>query len=281
MKKYLLIALLSFSTAVLATPASAEITSQNDIGFAVSHSGVVKGNANDVWKQIIQPKNWWNKAHSFTGDSNNLYLDSQAGGCFCELIKEKAADGLLKTVGSVQHMRIIYTDPGRVLRLDGALGPLQSEAVTGTLTIAMKEQKDGTTIVNFSYVVGGYMRYKVPEIAKLVDMVIADQLGRLVMLVGPAVTQEDDAEKENDGFKLDIDKLSNPTTEKPAVDKVDAAKLPAKEVAKPSATKIVTDKMTAKNNDTAMVNDTAKVNETAKAKQTGTATEENDKPKER
>ena len=62
---------------------------------------------------------------------------------------------------------MIHAAPGRVLRLSGGLGPLQSEPVGGVLTITLKETVTGTRIL-WEYVVGGYMRYKCDEIAPAV-----------------------------------------------------------------------------------------------------------------
>jgi hypothetical protein len=97
-------------------------------------------------------------------------------------VKAKSAS---KPAGSVEHMRVIFAQPGKVLRMQGALGPLQSEAVLGTLTVAMQPvlAKNGgkpLTKLSFSYVVGGYMRYKVSEIAPAVDKVIGEQFASLI-----------------------------------------------------------------------------------------------------
>ena len=82
-------------------------------------------------------------------------------------------------------MHVIYAAPSRVLRMTGGLGPLQSEAVSGTLTITLKPV-DGGTRVLWEYVVGGYMRQKIPELAPLVDKVLAEQLTRLEAKLGAA-----------------------------------------------------------------------------------------------
>jgi predicted lipid-binding transport protein (Tim44 family) len=82
-------------------------------------------------------------------------------------------------------MRIVNSSPGRVLRMVGALGPLQGEAVTGMLTITLKTTPKGTRIL-WEYVVGGYMRYKPDVIAPAVDGVLAEQLARLAVQLGGA-----------------------------------------------------------------------------------------------
>ena len=80
-------------------------------------------------------------------------------------------------------MRVIYAEPPRALRLVGAMGPLQSEAVNATLTITLKPTETGTRVL-FEYVVGGYMRYKVEDIAPAVDRMLTAQVSALVARIG-------------------------------------------------------------------------------------------------
>jgi hypothetical protein len=89
--------------------------------------------------------------------------------------------------GSVEHMRVIAAMPPKLLRLSGALGPLQGEALAGTLTVTLKPMPDrgqnGGTHLTWSYVVGGYMRMNVEDIAPLVDKVMTEQFTRLAKAV--------------------------------------------------------------------------------------------------
>ena len=191
-------------------PAFAEVKSSSDAGFNVVHLVTVEAKPEEIWKRLIAPKGWWNKAHSWSGSSDGFYIDAQANGCFCELFQEKGDDGRLKTVGSVEHMRVIFAQPHKVLRMQGALGPLQSEAVTGTLTVAMEPSKDGaSTKISFSYVVGGYMRYKVAEIAPAVDKVLGEQFRNLI---SPYKPLEDVSLASPEGFSLDVENLEDAET---------------------------------------------------------------------
>lgn len=208
MKKILLPA--AAVLAALSSPANAEVKATSDSGFNIVHIASVAATPDAIWKRLLAPKDYWNKAHSWSGSSAGFYIDAQANGCFCELFQEKGADGKLKTVGSVEHMRVIFAQPGKVLRMQGALGPLQSEAMIGTLTVAMEPAKDGkTTKVSFSYVVGGYMRYKVPEIAPAVDKVLGEQFRNMLQPFTPAGGEESKV----DGFSLAVEKLEDPKTE--------------------------------------------------------------------
>ena len=200
--------LIAASYLLLASPAYAEVKTSSDTGFNIIHIATVQGSTDEIWKRLVAPKDWWNKSHSWSGSTDGFYIDAQANGCFCELFQEKGPDGKLKTVGSVEHMRVIFSQPGKVLRMQGGLGPLQSEAVTGTLTVAMEPSKDGLeTKISLSYVVGGYMRYKVSEIAPSVDNVLGDQFRRLLKPFAPALNDAESAK----GFSLDVEKLEDDT----------------------------------------------------------------------
>lgn len=161
--------------------ANAKVVDQSEAGFSVAHTAQVSATPADVWKMLRMPQSWWSKDHSWSGDAANFWLDSQAGGCFCEKLPDTGSG-----VGSVQHARILFSKPNQMLRLSGAFGPLQGEALTGTLTIQIKETPTGSAL-RFDYVVGGYMRFKVGEIAPAVDKVIGEQLLSLANALGGAL----------------------------------------------------------------------------------------------
>ena len=175
------------ATFAFAPAAQAEIIKKDEAGFVVRHTVEVKASPLDVYKTLRAPARWWSPDHSWTGDAKNFYMDAQAGGCFCELIAP-VKEG--EDRGSVEHMRIVFAQPGKLLRLSGGLGPLQSEAVNGTLTIAIKATPKGTTIVGFEYIVGGYMRYDMDTISSAVDGVVGEQILRLSKLLGPIDSAE-------------------------------------------------------------------------------------------
>jgi hypothetical protein len=179
--KYLLAAI---ALAFAAQPVAGEVILQSETGFVIRETAEVPADPAATWAALIAPQKWWNKAHTFSGDSANLYLDAQGGGCFCEKLPLKDAAAGARA-GSVAHMRVVYADPGKALRMTGALGPLQSEALSGTMTITLKPSVAGTKIV-LEYVVGGYMRYKSDEIVPAVDKVLGEQLAGLAALLGSA-----------------------------------------------------------------------------------------------
>ncbi len=152
-------------------PAKAEISEQNESGFTVSFKQRVAATPDQVWAALVQPTRWWSKEHSWSGDAKNFSLDPQAGGCFCERWNGN----------SVEHARIVFVMPRQQLRLRGAFGPLQGEALTGVLTFTLKA--DGkTTLITADYVVGGHARFPLKDVAPAVDQVIGEQVEALAAL---------------------------------------------------------------------------------------------------
>ncbi|QUL38400.1 SRPBCC family protein [Erythrobacter sp. JK5] len=175
--------LAGIALAFAAAPLAAEVVDTSASGFVTRDEAVVEADLKDTWLALIAPAKWWNSAHTWSGDSANLTMRPQAGGCFCERIPEDPDPDRITLEGSVEHMRVIHAFPEKALRLQGALGPLQSEPVTGVLTIALTKVDDGTRIV-WEYNVGGPMRYKVADISKAVDGVMTQQLAGLAALLG-------------------------------------------------------------------------------------------------
>jgi hypothetical protein len=171
-------ALLGFASLVWGVSASAEVTRATDDSFVSRHEVVVKASPKEVWLALISPATWWTSEHTWSGNAKNLTLVPQAGGCFCETIPEVDEPGRFTLEGSVEHMRVVQAYPESALRMVGNLGPLQSEPVTGVLTVAISKVDKGTRIV-WEYNVGGPMRYEVPVISKAVDGVMGAQLAAL------------------------------------------------------------------------------------------------------
>lgn len=177
------IILAALPLAVVATSASAEITASSDAGFVIRLTQEVPATPQESWKALIMPGEWWSSDHTYSGDAKNLYLDAQATGCFCEKLPKPKDAPEDQRIGSVEHMHVVYAEPNRVLRMTGGLGPLQSEAVKGTLTMTLKAVPGGTRVL-WEYVVGGYMRYKPEQIGPSVEKVLAEQVRRLGLKLG-------------------------------------------------------------------------------------------------
>jgi hypothetical protein len=166
---------IGLALAFVTAPAAGEVVAASDAGFALHHEATVAASPEAAWAALAWPDEWWSSEHTYSGDAANMTLDPVAGGCFCEAIPATNA----AAAGSVEHMRVLYVDPRiRTLRLTGALGPLQAEALTGTLTMAVEPAGEGAKIT-WDYVVGGYSRVPLMALAPVVDGVIGEQLAQL------------------------------------------------------------------------------------------------------
>jgi uncharacterized protein YndB with AHSA1/START domain len=153
----------------LAAPASSAVVADNAAGFAIEHEAVIAAPPDQVYAALGQPSRWWSSQHSWSGSASNLTLDLQPGGCFCER---------LPGGGGVEHARVVMAWPGKLLRLSGALGPLQAEALTGTMTWELKSVAGGTS-VKLTYAVAGLARAARAALPGAVDGVLGEQLTNL------------------------------------------------------------------------------------------------------
>ena len=151
----------------VATESAPQVTPN---GFLVKLEVNVNAPAAKVYDTLVgQVGSWWDSEHTYSGDSKNLSIDARPGGCFCE----KLPNG-----GGIEHARVIYVSPREVLRLSGALGPLQASGVAGTLTFKLTSGTDNTR-VQLSYNVGGFIDGGFEKIAPAVEEVLRVQLDRL------------------------------------------------------------------------------------------------------
>lgn len=159
--------------------ARAEVLDAGATGFTSRHSVIVGADATTAWTQLLAISDWWSGAHTYSGDPANLVLASSIGGCFCEHWAG----------GSVEHLRVVAVQPGKLLRLRGGLGPLQSLGVDGALTIefapvaaetgsAAAAGAAGGTKVTFTYAVAGYSKDGLTGWAAPVDGVLGEQVQR-------------------------------------------------------------------------------------------------------
>jgi uncharacterized protein YndB with AHSA1/START domain len=152
-----------------AVPAVATVVDVASNGFTVQVTTHIVAPTDKVYASLITPAHWWSSDHTFSGHAANLSLDAKAGGCWCE----KLPNG-----GSVVHLTVFYADPGKVLRLRGALGPFQGYGVEGAMTWTLKAFGDGTDL-SLTYVLGGYNKDGFEQLSKGADGVLTDQVARL------------------------------------------------------------------------------------------------------
>jgi uncharacterized protein YndB with AHSA1/START domain len=177
-------AFIAASFALLAaTSAWAEVVETTADRFVTRAAASVKAPPLATWLALTKPGDWWNSAHSWSGDAKNMTLTPQGGGCFCERIPVGDSGNASAMEGSARHAEVLQAFPMKVLRMRGGFGPLQGEPANGVLTITLKEVPGGTRLM-WEYNVGGPMRYKIAEIAPAVDGVMTEQLKRLQAHLG-------------------------------------------------------------------------------------------------
>ena len=155
--------------AAMSWSAHAETSEVSPSGFTITYAVVVDSEPQKVWQAFTQLPQWWNSAHTWSGQAANLSLDATAGGCWCERWGNGA---------SAVHGRVLWVVPGSVLRLQAWLGPLQEMPVAGVLSFGTA-RRDGATRLRVTYRVAGAPEAGLDKLATAVDGVIGEQVKRL------------------------------------------------------------------------------------------------------
>lgn len=166
---------LCFATGLtFAAPAFASVMGSDPGGFSVEETVQISAPPGRVWAALTQPSGWWSPDHTFSHDAANLTLVPRAGGCFCE----KLPGG-----GSVEHLHVVYADGPALLRMKGALGPMQSMPMEGVMTVTLTPDAAGTEL-KLSYATAGDPSANLGErLSAVVDSVLGQQAARLKRLV--------------------------------------------------------------------------------------------------
>lgn len=166
--------------------AHAEIKQAAADGFFLAYSAPLEATTAKAYADLVQVQKWWNGEHTFSGKAANLSLKPEAGGCFCERWPG----------GSAEHGRVIMALPGKLLRLDTALGPLQEFALKGVLSFWLREDDYGKARIELEYRVNGASASGLDQLAPQVDDVLGAQFSRLVRFI--AAGDPEDKSKTSD-----------------------------------------------------------------------------------
>jgi uncharacterized protein YndB with AHSA1/START domain len=154
--------------------ARAEVADSSANGFTVKITQVIQAPPEEVYRRFIRNVgDWWNPEHTYSNNAHNLSIEEKAMGCFCERLPNQ---------GGVRHMQVLYLDPGKIVVLTGALGPLQSLAATGTMTVQFSPAAGGTKF-DVNYAVAGYLAAGMKSWAAPVDAMLSEQFTRLKIYV--------------------------------------------------------------------------------------------------
>jgi hypothetical protein len=159
---------LALILAAAAARASAEVVDAADNGFTVRESVTVSIASDKAYATVIDIGKWWSPDHTNSRNAANLSIEAKPMGCFCE----KLPDG-----GGVRFMSVVYAAPGKTLRLEGGIGPLQAMGLAGSMTWEFTAADKGTG-VEVRYAVGGYHPGGFRDLATVVDRVLKEQLDR-------------------------------------------------------------------------------------------------------
>jgi len=150
--------------------APAEVVDSSGSGFTVRSTVLIQAAPEAVYLKLIRDVGqWWDAAHTYSGDAHNLTIEEKPMGCFCEKLPNQ---------GGVRHMEVVRLAPGRTLVMSGALGPLQSMAVAANLTIQISPAQNGSSL-EATYAVTGYAPAGLNALAATVDGVLNQQFTRL------------------------------------------------------------------------------------------------------
>jgi hypothetical protein len=169
MRRMRLVSTLLLLTALSPWAARAEPSDVSASGFLSSHRQEVSAPPGAVYAALARVGEWWNGQHTYSGNAANLAIELRAGACFCE----RWGEG-----NTIEHGRVILAQRDRMLRIEGALGPLQEMAASGILQFAVAPaENDGSTLT---------VTYRVraadaglEKLAPVVDRVIGEQARRL------------------------------------------------------------------------------------------------------
>ncbi|HZF14430.1 MAG TPA: hypothetical protein VE046_00665 [Steroidobacteraceae bacterium] len=168
------------TAALLAVAARSEVVATSANAASIRIAVPIAAPPGKVYASFLAIGRWWNKEHTYSGDAANLKLTATPGGCFCES---------LPGGGGVQHMTVVYVAPNQRVTLSGALGPLQSAGIAGSMTFSFVP-KDAATELVLVYNFAGSYPNGLPSIAASVDEVLQSQMARLKRLVETGVADE-------------------------------------------------------------------------------------------
>ncbi len=137
----------------------AAVVEQNQQGFLIRHEVMLNTPAEQSYRLLVnEVHQWWNPSHTYSGNG-----------------------------GGVQHMMVVHANPGKLLRMTGALGPMQGSGLAGSMSWQITpHQTDGAEKLQskliMTYSVGGYLQGSFDKMAAAVNGMLAEQIGRLATL---------------------------------------------------------------------------------------------------
>lgn len=132
------------AASLVAGPSAAEVVSRHTDGFVLRFAVGMETTPEEVVAAVAAVPDWWDPAHTYSGDAGALSLAFEPGGCWCE----RLADGTTFT-----HARVVSIGPAQVA-LHAPLGPLNATATRADLTFSVAAE-DREWRVALDFVVEG------------------------------------------------------------------------------------------------------------------------------
>lgn len=162
--------------AFVASPLKAEVVTSGPNGFTLQQTRQIALKPAEAWARFVAVGQWWAPDHTWSGSAENLSLIPKAGGCFCERWSG----------GEAEHLRVVFAEPGKTLRMAGALGPLQMSGMSGNMAVTFTPKGEGTE-VTLRYAIFGHAEPDLAAWSGPVDGVLSLQMTRYQTL--PAAGQ--------------------------------------------------------------------------------------------
>ena len=157
---------------LLVPAAEAAVLDASASGFTLENQQDVPVDAGQAWSALVdEVDRWWPRDHTWWGEASRLSIEPRAGGCFCEVDETGRRQA--------RHLQVVFADPGRTLRMEGGLGPLQGMGLHGVLEFRLQPLEQGGTRITLWYRAGGYTPDDLSAFAPIVDRVQGLQLGGL------------------------------------------------------------------------------------------------------
>ena len=158
---------------VMCGGARADVVAKAPDGMTISIVAEAPIDRDSAGARLMDLASWWSGSHSYSGDAKSLSLDARAGGCWCEIWPG----------GEVEHGRVVMAMPRRMMRIDGAFGPLQDLGVSAAMTFTLADGSvSGTTKLTLDYKVVGSSLSGLDQMAAAVDQVLKEQVKSFVAL---------------------------------------------------------------------------------------------------
>lgn len=160
---------LAAAATLIAGPSAAEIIERSEDHFVLRFGAPVEATLDTLNSAVADIDQWWDPAHTYSGDAANLSLSLEPGSCFCE----RLGNGT-----TFQHGRVEAHEPKTGVLLRAPLGPLNGRTTVADWTLRWEEDADSMgRDLGMTYVVRGQ---GIGAFADAVNGVMATQWRRLV-----------------------------------------------------------------------------------------------------